>query len=89
MFIPFVSATSAGFTITVQSPKRTSSGAVGTKRLSLSGKEEVNLHREHLPRASKVSAIRRGENEATSGELWATPNSRRGRTHHQVKKCSC
>ena len=37
--IPFDSTTSVGFTIAFQSGKRATSGAVGTKRLSLSGNQ--------------------------------------------------
>ena len=41
--IPFDSMTSGGFTIAVQSQKRATSGALGTKRLSTSGNQQVKL----------------------------------------------
>ena len=40
--MPFDSTISVGFTIAVQNRKRATSGAVGTKRLSTSGNQQVN-----------------------------------------------
>ena len=40
--IPFDSTTTVVLTIVVQSWKRATNGAVGTKRLSLSGNQQVN-----------------------------------------------